>query len=78
MTQNEIAKAAFDSVGKTPKITYVPDRIRRVVLSMARLILNAKTYGPIEFVMNVLAIEMVAPEYGRHTLKEYFDGLENQ
>ena len=78
LTQNEIAKVAFDSVGKTPKITYVPDRIRRVVLSMARLILNAKTYGPIEFVMNVLAIEMVAPEYGRHTLKEYFDGLENQ
>ena len=78
LTQNEIAKAAFDSVGKTPKITYVPDRIRRVVLSMARLILNAKTYGPIEFVMNVLAIEMVAPEYGRHTLKEYFNGLENQ
>ena len=78
LTQNEIAKVAFDSVGKTPKITYVPDRIRRVVLSMAKLILNAKTYGPIEFVMNVLAIEMVAPEYGRHTLKEYFDGLENQ
>lgn len=78
LTQNEIAKVAFDSVGKTPKITYVPDRIRRVVLSMARLILNAKTYGPIEFVMNVLAIEMVAPEYGRHTLKEYFNGLENQ
>ena len=78
LTQNEIAKVAFDSVGKTPKITYVPDRIRRVVLSMAKLILNAKTYGPIEFVMNVLAIEMVAPEYGRHTLKEYFSGLENQ
>ena len=78
LTQNEIAKVAFDSVGKTPKITYVPDRIRRVVLSMARLILNAKKYGPIEFVMNVLAIEMVAPEYGKHTLKEYFNGLENQ
>ena len=78
LTQNEIAKVAFDSVGKTPKITYVPDRIRRVVLSMAKLILNAKTYGPIEFVMNVLAIEMVAPEYGRHTLKEYFNELENQ
>ena len=78
LTQNEIAKVAFESVGKTPKITYVPDRIRRVVLSMARIILNAKTYGPIEFVMNVLAIEMVAPEYGKHTLKEYFNGLENQ
>ena len=78
LTQNEIAKIAFDSVGKTPKITYVPDRVRRVVLSMARLVLNAKKYGPMEFVMNVLAIEMVAPEYGKHTLKEYFNGLENQ
>lgn len=77
LTQNEIAKVAFDSVGKTPKITYVPDRIRRMILSVARLILNTRKFGPIEFVMNVMAIEMVAPEYGKHTLKEYFNGLEN-
>ena len=77
LTQNEIAKVAFDSVGKTPKITYVPDRIRRMILNVARLILNTRKFGPIEFVMNVMAIEMVAPEYGKHTLKEYFNGLEN-
>jgi uncharacterized protein YbjT (DUF2867 family) len=77
LTQNEIAKIAFDSVGKIPKITHIPDWIRRMILSMARLILNTKKFGPIEFFMNVMAIEMVAPEYGKHTLKEYFNGLED-
>jgi uncharacterized protein YbjT (DUF2867 family) len=77
LTQNQIAKIAFESVGKAPKITHVPDWIRRMILSMARLILNAKKFGPIEFFMNVMAIEMVAPEYGKHTLKDYFNGLEN-
>lgn len=77
LTQNEIAKIAFDAVGKTPKITHIPDWIRRMILSMAKLILNAKKLGPIEFFMNVMAIEMLAPEYGKHTLKEYFNGLED-
>jgi len=77
LTQNEIAKIAFDAVRKTPKITHVPDWIRRMILTMARLILNTKKFGPIEFFMNVMAIEMVGPEYGEHTLKEYFNGLED-
>lgn len=76
LTQNEIAKVAFDSVGKRPKITHIPDWLRRIILSMARIFLNSNKYGPIEFFMNVMAIEMVAPEYGEHTLKEYFHGLD--
>lgn len=77
LTQNEIATVAFNAVRKTPKITHIPDWVRRIILSIARLILNTKKFGPIEFFMNVMAIEMVAPEYGKHTLKEYFDGLED-
>ena len=76
LTQNEIAEIAFNAVGKTPKITHIPDWIRRVILSMARLVLNTQKFGPIEFFMNVMAIEMVAPEYGKHTLIEYFNELE--
>ena len=78
LTQNEIAKTAFNVVGKTPKITHIPDWIRRVILSLARLVLNTQKYGPIEFFMNVMAMEMIAPEYGKHTLKEYFNELERQ
>ncbi len=77
LSQNEIAMLAFEAVGKTPKITYIPDWIRRAVLSTARVFLDSKRFGPIEFFMNVMAIEMIAPEYGKHTLKDYFKGLED-
>jgi len=77
LTQNEIAKIAFNVVGKTPKIIHIPDWIRRVILRMARLVLNTQRFGPIEFFMNVMAIEMVAPQHGKHTLIEYFNELKN-
>jgi hypothetical protein len=32
--------------------------------------------GPIEFFMTVLAVDMVAPTYGKHHLKDFF--LENK
>ena len=75
LTRNEIAKTAFEVLGKKPKITYIPDWVRVVTLKVVRLFTGSKTYGPIEFFMTVLAMDMVAPEYGRHTLKEYFTKL---
>jgi hypothetical protein len=32
----------------------------------------SKFYGPVEFFMTVMAIEMIAPKYGKHRLKEYY------
>jgi uncharacterized protein YbjT (DUF2867 family) len=75
LTHNEIAKTAFDILGTKPKITHLPDWMRRALLNLARTLTGSKTYGPIEFFLTVMAIEMVAPEYGRHTLEEYFAGL---
>lgn len=75
LTQNKIAIIAFNSLGKKSKITYIPDWVRCIILRVARLVLNKKTFGPIEFFMNVMVLEMIAPEYGRHTLKEYFEKL---
>ena len=37
--------------------------------------MSKNNYGPFEFFMNVMAIEMVAPEYGKRTIKEYFEEL---
>jgi hypothetical protein len=44
---------------------------------MVRSLSGSKFYGPIEFFMTVMAMDMVAPEYGRHTLREYFKQLNN-
>lgn len=78
LTQKEIADSAFDVLGIPPKITYIPEWVRVLVLKLVRFFTGSKVYGPIEFFMTVMAINMVAPEYGRHTLKNYFSSLNKQ
>ena len=75
LTHNEIAAEAFEALGIKQKITYIPDWVRVAILKMVRLFSGSKVYGPIEFFLTVMAMDMVAPEYGRHTLREYFTWL---
>jgi uncharacterized protein YbjT (DUF2867 family) len=72
LTQNEIASQAFEVLEKMPKITYTPLMVRNLIVKFARIFTSVKTYGPIEFFMTVLAMDMVAPTYGQHTIKQYF------
>ena len=75
LTHNEIAASAFEVLRIKPKITHIPDWIRVAILKMVRFFSGSKVYGPIEFFMTVMAIDMVAPEFGKHTLKEHFTNL---
>lgn len=77
LSQNDIAITAFDILGNEPKITHIPDWVRVVVLKAVRLFTGSKVYGPVEFFLTVMAMDMLAPEYGKHTLKEYFTNLNN-
>jgi uncharacterized protein YbjT (DUF2867 family) len=72
LTQNEIASKAFDVLEKMPKITYIPLMVRNLIVKFARIFTSGNTYGPIEFFMTVLAMDMVAPTYGQRTIKQYF------
>lgn len=76
LTHNEIVAVAFEALGISPKITHIPNWVRVAILKLVRLFSGSKVYGPIEFFMTVMATDMVAPEYGRHTLREYFTGME--
>lgn len=75
LTQNQIAEIAFKVLGKEVKTTFLPDWIRKNILSFARTFMSSKTYGPLEFFLTIMAMDMVAPEYGNHTLKAYFENL---
>ena len=75
LTQNEIASMAFDILGNKPKTTHIPDWVRVAILKVVRLFTGSKVYGPVEFFLTVMAMDMLAPEYGKHTLKEYFTNL---
>jgi uncharacterized protein YbjT (DUF2867 family) len=75
LTQNEIAYTAFKVLNKKPKITYITEWIRKLIIALIRTFTGSKTYGPLEFFLTVLAMDFVAPEYGRHTIYEYFSEL---
>ncbi len=74
-THNEIASIAFDSVGKETNIVHIPDWIRKALLKMGRLFMSSKSFGPLEFFLNVMAVNMIAPKYGTHSLKDYYNSL---
>lgn len=77
LTQNEIAETAFQVLGARPKIVRIPDWIRVLILALARTFTGPRTYGPIEFFLTVMAIDMMAPERGTYTLKRYFTDLKD-
>ena len=72
LSQNEIAEIAFEAAGKPVKITYIPDWVRRALLKVLSIFMKKSSFGPVEFFMNVMAMEMRAPEYGVVTLQDYF------
>ncbi|MEA3406305.1 MAG: SDR family oxidoreductase [Pseudomonadota bacterium] len=78
VTHNEMAEMAFEVVGNTPKIIHIPNCVRWLILKTVRLLTCSKVYGPIEFFMTVMAMDMIAPEYGKHTLKQHFEHLQNE
>lgn len=72
LTQNEIAALALCSLKKPLHIFHLPDWVRKLVLAMSRNFTSQKVYGPIEFFLTMMAEDTIAPEYGRHHLRDYF------
>lgn len=71
-THKEIAEMAFSIIGKKPKISYIPDWVRKLLLKTGKIFMSKYTYGALEFFLHAMAMDLVAPKYGKHTLREYF------
>jgi len=78
LTYNRIARLAFEVLETTPKITYMPSWVGGAALKAVKLFMGSKIYGPIEFFLTVMGMDMVAPEHGEHTLKDYFTDLKQR
>jgi uncharacterized protein YbjT (DUF2867 family) len=73
LTHNEMVELAFNTLNKKVKVSYMPEWVRKMILWFARTFTSSMTYGPMEFFLTVLAMDMVAPKYGQHTLSDFFN-----
>lgn len=78
LSQNDIAALALKAYSKPVKIIHLPDWIRRFTLWGVRTFTSSKTYGPIEFFMSTMVMDMQAPEYGKHRLEDFFNASVNK
>ena len=72
LTQNQIAELALQACGKATKIYHLPDFLRRSALTLLRLFTSVRTYGPLEFFLTAMAMDMQAPVYGSERLEDFF------
>jgi hypothetical protein len=75
LSQNEIAQAAFSALNKNEKIIHIPIWIRDISLKLIHWFSGQKTYGPIEFFMTVMTMDMIAPSYGSYRLQEFYEDI---
>ena len=75
-TQTEMARLAFEVLHKPANIIYLPDWVRRLILKMGKYLLPKSIYGAMEFVLTIMAMDVVAPmQVGKHRLKAFFESL---
>ena len=48
------------------------DWIRKLILWIVRTFTGLKTYGPIEFFMTTMVMDMKAPQFGNYRLEVFF------
>ena len=72
LTQNEIGEMALNAWNNPPKITHLPDWIRVLTIKGARLFGSQSTYGPLEFLLTLMARDNIAPRYGTHRLQNFY------
>ena len=75
-TQTEMVRLAFEVLHKPANISYLPNWVRRLILKMGKYLLPKSIYGGMEFVLTIMAMDVVAPmQVGKHRLKAFFESL---
>jgi uncharacterized protein YbjT (DUF2867 family) len=71
-TFNEIAELALLVQNKPIKISRLPLWMIKIILPLMRIFTSSKMYGPIEFMMTVMTMDVVGNSYGTHHLKDFY------
>jgi uncharacterized protein YbjT (DUF2867 family) len=71
-THQELAELAFDCIGKTARITHLPDGIRRAALQILPWVTPQSVNGPVQFFLTAMAMDMVGQSVGTRHLADHF------
>lgn len=71
-TQNDIAALCFEVLGQRPRVTHLPDFVRRVALWLLPRLAPRKVAGPAQFFLTASAMNMTAPPAGTRQLADHF------
>ena len=75
LTHKQIAETAFKVLNRPVSIRYIPVWAKNVILFLLRTFTSVRMYGPIEFLMTVLTMDMVVLQSGSRKLEKYFTEL---
>jgi len=75
LTQNQIVSMAYEVLKKEARIVHIPNFVKKIVLSLLYTFTTQKTYGPIEFFLTVIDLDMECEKFGTKTLREHFKTL---
>lgn len=78
LSQQELAELAFAALGKSAKITYLPDFIRRASLRLLPWITPVHIHGPARFFLSAMGMDMVGEPRGTRKLIDHFAALRRQ
>jgi uncharacterized protein YbjT (DUF2867 family) len=71
----EVAELAFACSAMPIRITYLPDALRRAALCLLPLLTPRRIYGPAQFFLSAMALDMVGECHGTHRLKDHFKSI---
>jgi uncharacterized protein YbjT (DUF2867 family) len=74
-TQNDLAKLCFETLATRPRITHLPDFLRRVALRLLPRIAPRRIAGPAQFFLTAGAMNMTAPPVGTRKLVDHLKSL---
>ena len=71
-TYREIAELAFDALGLPVKVTCVPKYLVSSLVGVMRWLTPMKIYGPVQFMANVMTMDVLGEPHGQRRLEDHF------
>ena len=72
MTHEEMYAFACQALGVEVKTMDIPNWVKKIALFITRTFTSSKVYGPLEFFMTVMSMDMIGKPVGKHHLKDFF------